>query len=244
MVVAYALASVFIVSVISLIGVIALSVNAERLRGILVYLVSFSAGAFFGDVFFHLLPEATKGGFTFNVSVYAISGIAFSFVAEKIIRWRHCHLPTTEEHPHPFAMMNLVGDSLHNFIDGVIIAASYLASVPLGLATTLAVIFHEIPQELGDFGILLHGGFDKKKAVLYNFLTALTAVIGALVTLYFGSPDMTGALIPFAAGSFLYIAGSDLIPELHKEAEMRKSVLQFISFSVGVGIMASLVSLG
>ncbi|MBI5354886.1 MAG: ZIP family metal transporter, partial [Candidatus Aenigmarchaeota archaeon] len=174
MVFVYALASVFVVSVISLIGVATLSINAERLRGILVYLVSFSAGAFFGDVFFHLLPEAAKNGFTFSVSLYAISGISFSFVVEKIIRWRHCHLPTTEEHPHPFAMMNLVGDSIHNFIDGVIIAASYLVSVPLGIATTLAVVFHEIPQELGDFGILLHGGFGKRKAVLYNFLTALT----------------------------------------------------------------------
>lgn len=240
----HALASVLAVSAISLMGAIAFSLNAEKLRGILVYLVSFSAGAFFGDVFFHLLPEATKNGFTLDVSFYIISGIAFSFIAEKIIRWRHCHLPTTEEHPHPFAMMNLVGDSLHNFIDGVIIAASYLASVPLGIATTLAVIFHEIPQELGDFGILLHGGFGKRKAMLYNFLTALTSVIGALITLYLGSSEMTGVLIPFAAGTFLYIAGSDLIPELHKEAESKKSFFQFIAFSVGVGIMASLLSLG
>jgi len=240
----YTLISVFIVSLISLIGILTIPLKDETLKKILLYMVSFSAGALFGDAFIHLLPEvAEKSGFGLKISLYVLSGIAIFFVVEKIIHWRHCHIPTSEEHPHPFVYMNIIGDSIHNFIDGLIIGGSYLSSIPLGIATTLAVIFHEIPQEIGDFGVLLHGNFSKAKALVVNFITALTAVIGAIFSLLLSSyvRNLTTFIVPFAAGGFIYIAGSDLIPELHKETKLEKSIVQLIVFLLGIFAMALLI---
>jgi zinc and cadmium transporter len=243
----YTLASVIIVSLISLIGVIALPFKADKLKSVLIYMISFSAGALLGDAFIHLLPEAVKAtGFTVKVSLFVLTGIGFSFTAEKIIHWRHCHMPITKSHVHPFSMMNLVGDTVHNFIDGMIIAASYIAGIPIGIATTVAVVLHEIPQEISDFGVLLHGGFTRKKALIANFLVSLTAVFGAVVGLLLTKfiPGMTGFLIPFAAGGFIYIASSDLIPELHKETEVKKSVMQLAVFMLGIIVMMGLLFFG
>ena len=238
----YSLISVVIVSLISLIGVWTLSIKTERLKTILIYLLAFSAGALFGDAFIHIFPEIGKGGFSIFSSLFVLSGIGLFFVIEKFIHWQHCHMPITEEHAHPFAYMNLIGDGLHNFIDGSIIAASFLVNIPLGVATTLAVILHEIPQEIGDFGVLLHGGFSKGKALWLNFLTALTAIIGAVITLIVGRSveNVSSFLLPIAAGGFIYIAGSDLIPELHKETEVKRSFMQLIAFLLGIGVMALL----
>ncbi|MFH0867974.1 MAG: ZIP family metal transporter [Candidatus Woesearchaeota archaeon] len=242
----YTLVSVLIVSLISFVGILTLSVKVERLKKILLYMVSFSAGALFGDAFIHLLPGVVKeAGFRLDISLYLMFGIGFSFIVEKFIHWRHCHIPTSKQHVHPFAIMNLVGDSVHNFIDGLIIGASYLVSIPVGIATTLAVIFHELPQEIGDFGVLIYGGFSKFKALFFNFITALTAVVGAIFALLIGSyvGNITFFLIPFAAGTFIYIAGSDLIPELHKEVKVGKSLLQFIAIILGVFVMLALLML-
>ena len=236
----YSLISVFIVSVISFVGVFTLAVNEKRLRQILIYFVSFSAGALFGDVFIHLLPEAVeKYGFVLNLSIGILAGIAISFMIEKIICWRHCHMPITKSHIHRFAYMNLFGDVFHNFLDGLTIAVSYLVSIPVGVATTIAVVLHEIPQEIGDFGVLLHGGFTKNKAMVYNFLTATTAIAGALIglSLSFYVENVTQFLIPFAAGNFIYIAGSDLIPELHKEVVLKKGFVQLMFFLLGIIVM-------
>src|SRR3989344_1270030 len=181
----YALVSVFIVSAVSLIGVITLSLNIEILKKVILYFVSFSVGALLGDVFIHLLPEIVEeNGFGLNISMYILLGILVSFVMEKIIHWRHCHHPTAKKHPHPFAVMNLIGDFVHNFIDGLIIGASYIISIPVGIATTIAVVLHEIPQEIGDFGILIHGGFSKGKALFLNFVTALSSVLGAVISFF------------------------------------------------------------
>ena len=242
----YSLASVLIVSLISFVGLLTLTIKADKLKKILLYMVSFSAGALFGDAFIHLLPEAVEEiGFGLNISIYVLLGIGFFFIIEKFIHWRHCHIPNSKENVHPFAMMNLFGDGVHNFIDGLIIAASYLVSIPVGIATTLAVILHEIPSEIGDFGVLLHGGFSKGKALFYNFVTALAAVLGAIVSLSISSyvENITVFLIPFAAGGFIYIAGSDLIPELHKEVKVKKSLLQFIAIVLGVSVMLLLLLL-
>ncbi len=235
-----------LVSLISFIGVVTLSMNAERLKQVLIYLVSLSAGALFGDAFIHLLPEIVEEtGWELSTSLAVLSGILTFFVLEKILHWHHYHLPHTKEQIHPFAMMNLIGDGVHNFIDGLIIGASYLVSIPVGMATTIAVGVHEIPQEIGDFGVLLHGGFSKGKAVFYNFLSALMAFLGAIVSLLLSTitGNVTTYLIPFAAGGFIYIAGSDLIPELHKEVKVRKSLLQFIAFVLGILIMFLLLGL-
>ena len=242
----YTLISVLIVSLLSFVGILTLSIKVDKLKKILLYMVSFSAGALFGDAFIHLLPEVVEEtGFGLNISFYLMFGIGFSFIIEKFVHWRHCHLPITKTHVHPFAIMNLVGDGVHNFIDGLIIGASYLVSIPVGIATTLAVILHELPQEIGDFGVLLHGGFSKLKALFFNFITALTAILGAVVSLLISSyvENITTFLIPFAAGTFIYIAGSDLIPELHKEVEVKKSLLQFIAIVLGVVIMLALLLL-
>jgi zinc and cadmium transporter len=223
-----------------------LAFSGKTLKKSLLYLVSFSAGAFFGDVFFHLLPElAQETGFTVQISAWILAGIVFSFLVEKVIRWRHCHTPTSEQHPHPVALMNLIGDVVHNFIDGLIIGASYLVSIPVGIATTAAVIFHEVPQEIGDFGILLYGGFTKAKAILFNFLTALTALVGTVLALGLGSSieGITMFILPFAAGNFIYIAGSDLIPELHDHVSVQVSVLQLLCFVLGIAVMALLLLL-
>ena len=240
----YTLSSVFIVSLISLLGVFALVLNQEKLKKILIYLVSFAAGTLLGGAFIHLIPEAfADGGEPAAISIYILSGIIFFFVMEKFVKWRHCHEVACDDHPHPFSYNILAGDSLHNFIDGMIIAGSYLVSIPLGVATTLAVIFHEIPQEMGDIGSLLHGGFSRAKAILYNFLTALTAVAGAVLVLAISAEalEMSKFLIPFAAGGFVYIASSDLIPELHKDTEPKKSFWQLVAFLAGIGIMMMLV---
>ena len=244
----YSLISVFVVSLISLIGILTLSVNIKKLRYVLIYLISFSAGTLLGDAFIHLLPEAIENfGLTLNISLSILSGIILFFILEKIIHWQHCHGTITENHHiHPFAYMNLVGDALHNFLDGIIIAASYLISVPAGVATTLAVIFHEIPQEIGDFGVLIHGGFSKSKALAVNFLSALFAVLGAILTLWLGSTiqNLESILVPLAIGGFIYIASSDLIPQLHKHADtIGKSLLQLLTFILGIAVMVALLIL-
>jgi zinc and cadmium transporter len=227
--------------------VLTFSLKEENLKKWLLYLVSFSAGGLFGDAFIHLIPEATKeSGFGTYVSLYILLGIIISFIVEKFLQWRHCHIPTSEEHPHSFAYMNLFGDAVHNFIDGLIIGGSYLVNIPLGVATTLAVVFHEIPQEIGDFGVLVYGGFNKSRALFFNFSTALTAILGAIVALTLGSliQGSVPFLIPFAAGNFIYIAGSDLIPELRKEEPgLLKSALQLTAFVLGVLMLFSLIFL-
>lgn len=234
-------------STISLIGVITFSIDIEKIRKVLFLLVSFAAGALLGDAFIHLLPEIVEeNGFTLSISIYLLSGIAVMFLIEKVVRWRHCHLPMDKQHVHSYAVMNLLGDTAHNVIDGLIIGASYLVSIPVGIATTIAVILHEIPQEISDFGVLIHGGYSRNRALFFNFITALAAVVGTIFALILSSSTeyLTIFLVPFSAGSFIYIATADLIPELHKEVAIRKSFPQFIAFLLGVGIMVLMLGLG
>ncbi len=241
----YTMGSVIIVSLISLIGVFFLSIDQKRLAKMLLFMVSFAAGALMGDSFLHLLLESVKGGMQPKISVFILTGILVFFILEKIISWRHCHIPTSEEHPHPVGIMNLIGDGFHNILDGMIIGGSFLVSVPLGISTTLAVILHEIPQEIGDFGILIHAGYAVRKALLFNFFCALTAVLGAALTLAIGleSESVSAFLVPFTIGSFLYIATADLIPELKKETDLKKSLLQLMFILLGSGVMGLLLLL-
>ncbi|MBI2140241.1 ZIP family metal transporter [Candidatus Woesearchaeota archaeon] len=242
----FTLTSVFAVSLISFIGILTLTMKEKGLKKFLLFMVSFSAGTLFGDAFIHLLPEAAESsGFTLSLSLALLAGIVVSFAIEKVIHWRHCHLPITKTHIHPFSYMSLAGDAVHNFLDGIIIAAGYLAGLQTGIATTVAVILHEIPQEIGDIGVLLHGGFTRGKALLMNFITALTAFLGAGVALALTKTveAIQPLIIAFAAGGFIYIAGSDLIPELHKELAAGKSFGQILFFLLGVGIMVGLLFL-
>lgn len=240
----YSLISVLLVSLLSFTGVLFIALRKEKLQKILLFLVSFAAGSLLGDAFLHLLPEAIEElGVGLEMPLAILVGLLTFFVLEKFISWRHCHIPTSKEHPHPVVFMNLVGDGIHNFTDGVVITASFLVSVPMGIATSLAVIFHEIPQEIGDFGVLIHGGFSKERALFFNFTSALMAVAGAVFTLFLGVRfvGLMRLLIPFTAGGFIYIAGSDLIPELHKETNLAKSLLQMLGLILGIGVMLALL---
>ena len=243
----YTLSSVIIVSLISLIGVFTFSIDHKKLEKALIYLVSLSTGTLLGDAFIHLIPEAYEDSENkLFVGLYILSGMLFFFIVEKFFHWRHCHHVPSEKHPHPFSYVILAGDTVHNFIDGLVIAASYLVSVPVGIATTIAVILHEIPQEIGDFGSLLYGGFSRAKALLFNLLSGMTAVVGAIVVLVINTNtlEMNNFLIPFAAGGFIYIASADLIPELHKNTEAKKSLLQIATFVAGIALMLLMLKLG
>lgn len=247
--------SVVVVSLISLIGIIALSMKQQFLSKFLLVLVSLSAGTLFGDALLHLLPEAVEeGGFTPLVSLSTLLGIVAFFVVEKLI---HMHLrcqpqkmhsphkyPLVHEpHKHHLGFMNILGDGLHNFIDGLIIAASFFVNIPVGIATTIAVILHEIPQELADFGVLIYSGFSKNKAILVNFFTATTAILGAILGIVISNSSelFLKLSIPFAAGGFIYIAGANLIPELHKDCKWKSSILHFAALIAGILIMYGLL---
>ncbi|MFA4833949.1 MAG: ZIP family metal transporter [Patescibacteria group bacterium] len=239
----YTFLSVIIVSLLSFIGALSLALNPEKLKKITIFFVSLSAGTLLGDSFIHLLPEMVKEkDYSPSVWLWVLGGIIVFFILEKIVCWRHCHIPTSIEHPHHLGPMNLIGDGLHNFIDGLVIAGSFLINPPLGLATTLAIVAHEIPQEIGDFGVLIHAGYSRAKALLFNFCSALLAVFGALIALLVGpqTENFSAFIIPFTAGGFIYIATADLIPELKKESRFWQSLSQLLSILLGLGIMFGL----
>ncbi|MFH1841458.1 MAG: ZIP family metal transporter [Candidatus Nealsonbacteria bacterium] len=236
--------STFSISLISLIGAVTLFLKEELLNKVLLVLVAFSAGALIGGAFLHLLPEAiekTGQGQVLNIFLYLILGFCFFFVLENFIRWHHHH---AKNHPNimPFSYLVLISDGIHNFIDGLIIAASFMTAFPIGIATTLAVALHEIPQEIGDYGILVYGGFKKVKALFLNFLSAIIIVFGGLAgfLLFDKIGESVIFLLPFAAGSFIYIASSDLIPEIHQRTVSKKSFLHFFVFLLGIGLMLTM----
>ncbi|MBA4388003.1 MAG: ZIP family metal transporter [Verrucomicrobia bacterium] len=238
--------SLVLVSGLSMLGILFVSISEKNLRKVLLLMVSFAVGGLFGDAFFELIPESYERlGTGLGTSSLILAGVLAFFVLEKFIRWRHCHEPDCEGHAKPVVFVNIVGDAAHNFTDGLIIGASYLVDFHVGLTTTLAVILHEIPHEIGDFGVLVQGGLTPRKAVIVNFLTAVVAVVGGAVALLIGSQNATFAnyLLPLTAGGFLYIAGSDLIPELHHDEKMSHAVLQLLCMVAGMAMMAVLVAM-
>ncbi|MEK7587032.1 MAG: ZIP family metal transporter [Patescibacteria group bacterium] len=245
-----AIMSVVAVSVVSLIGAITLSLQIARLKKIVFALVALAAGALFGDVIIHIIPKLFESGVAPKISgLFLLIGILTFFILEKFLHWSHqhemneCVEPGHNHPPMSLGKLNLTADGLHNFIDGLIIGASYLVSPGVGLATTFAVILHEIPQEIGDFGILIHAGFTVKKALLFNLLSASLAIFGTIIALMLGSQvTVFGTyLLAVAGGGFLYIAGSDLLPELQKTTEVKKSLIQFLAMLVGIGLMFALL---
>ncbi|MFA5362252.1 MAG: ZIP family metal transporter [Candidatus Omnitrophota bacterium] len=234
----WSLISTFIISAISLVGVFTLLIKKEILQKILFYLIGFSAGALIGGAFLHILPEVLEQTGSISVFYYIIAGFVLFFMLERYFFWRHCHEGTCEVHA--FTYLSLIGDGIHNFFDGVMIAVSFCVSPKLGIATTVAVILHEIPQELGDFGILVFGGFNVRKALFFNFISALTAILGALFGYFMADTIRNFSLfvLPLTAGGFIYIAASDLIPQLHKERDRKRSSLAFFAFLLGILFMA------
>jgi zinc and cadmium transporter len=242
----YTFISVAVVSIISLVGVLTLSVREEVLRKYIFVFMSIAVGALLGDAFIHLIPEAfAQSANPVFPSILVIGGILLFFSLEKLLHWHHHGEDHEEPSIHPVGKLILVSDGVHNFMDGIIIGASFMVSVPVGVATTLAVILHEIPQEIGDFAVLLHSGYTKRQALWLNFLSALTAVLGAVVFFLLGSVAEASAtwFLPIAAGGFIYIAMADLIPELHKTTEARYSLLQFFAVVSGVVAMIGLLFL-
>ncbi len=247
----YSITSVILVSLISLVGVFTLSINEKVLRKYTYLLVSLAVGALLGGAFIHLIPESfEKIQNSTIISLELIGGIILFLILEKFLHFHHhtgdvCENTKDGKHIHPVGHMILIADGVHNFIDGIVIGASYLISIEAGIATTIAIVLHEIPQEISDFGVLLHAGYTKAKALLVNFLSALTAIVGTIIVLFAGSSsqEFIRWLPPIAAGSFIYIAMSDLIPEMHKNKSVKESILQIVTVLVGVGMMLLLLVL-
>ena len=239
----YILISTFLISLIAFVGAALLFLKEELLNKILLILVSFAAGALIGGAFLHLIPEAIEGvgieeKSLLKIFLYLLFGFCTFFILENFIKWHHHH---AKEHPEikPFSYLILISDGVHNFIDGLIIAGSFIVSVPLGIVTALVIAFHEIPQEIGDFGILIYSGFEKIKALFLNFLSAITIVFGGIFG-FLLSERMGNSMIfllPFAAGSFIYIACSDLIPEIKHKVSPQKSLIHFFVFLLGIAVM-------
>jgi len=249
MVLLYAVVSTLIVSSIALIGITTLYIRPKVLNRLTFLAVGLASGAMFGNALIHLLPGATAIIGSNYAALAALSGIVIFFILEKLLHWHHHDHFDPSEHVHserevkPLGYLILTSDTAHNFIDGLVIGAAYLVSVEVGIAATIAVILHEIPQELSDYGVLLHAGFSKKKALLTNFGTGLTAVFGAVLVVAVGSASelLVAIISAFAAGMFLYIAGSDLIPELHKVPSRKNSFWQLLMMLLGIALMFSML---
>lgn len=240
--------STFLVSSVAFIGILTLVLKEELLNKALLFLVAFSAGALIGGAFFHLIPEAiekVESGQVLTLFLYLVFGFCLFFILENFIHWHHHHA-TLHPEIKPFSYLILVSDGIHNFIDGVIIAVSFLVSFPLGITTTLAVVFHEIPQEIGDFGVLIYGGFKKIKAICLNFLSGLLAILGGIIGFLLSEKigESIIFLLPFAAGNFIYIAASDLIPEIKQKLGFKKAFSHFLIFLGGLGLMLLLKFVG
>jgi len=240
----------FVVSLFSLVGIFALSLKEKKLHSILLVLVAFSAGSILGAAYFDLLPEAIELVEGSVVFIYVTLGFILFFFLERFIYWYHGHGHEADISAEiadraaskGFVYLNLIGDGIHNFVDGMVIAASFLIGFSVGLATTVAVIFHELPQEMGDYGILVYAGFKRGRALLLNFIVALVVVLGGISAVLFIETveALSGLLIAFSAGGFIYLAASELIPELHEEKSFKKSVVQFVTFILGIALIWSL----
>lgn len=230
----WAITASIIVSLISLIGIFALIFRGKFFDKIIFLLIAFSAGALIAGAFLHILPEALEQYPNNNVFFYVIAGFLLFFILERYFYWRHCHKGVCDVHA--FTYLNLIGDGVHNFADGLAIGASFAVNVHFGVITSLVIIFHEIPQEIGDFGVLVYGGFTKNRALLYNFISALACVLGTIIgyPLSENIKDFTIFLFPMVAGGFIYIASCDLVPEIHKQTSTKRVTLSIIAFLLGI----------
>jgi len=241
----YSLSGALLVSLVSLVGFLTLLIKKETLSHITFFLLSLAAGVLLGDAFFHLLPHAVEHNHSLhNSTILTVFGIVLFFLLEKLIRHHshHSHESSSElfgKSSSPIAQMSIIGDIVHNFIDGMIIGASFLISPAVGWGTLIAVLAHEIPQEFGDIGALVYGGYELKKATLINFLCALSVFPGVLLILSFGTfiEHSAAFLLPFSAGSFIYIATGNILPELNKEHSLPKQAVQILGIVLGLGFM-------
>lgn len=229
--------SSLLMSAIAMIGSVTLILRESTLQRIILPLVAFSAGSLVGGAFFHMIPAGlSQYGNNTSFFVWIIAGFSVFFALEQLLHWHHCHRAAASC-KQPLTYLILIGDGLHNFIGGLAIAGTFVADIRLGIMAWLAAAAHEIPQELGDFGVLVHGGWDKRKALLFNVLSALTFLAGGLLTYAVSFNMDVSFLIPFAAGNFLYIGASDLVPEIRKHTDPGVNITNFIAFLIGVSLM-------
>lgn len=230
----WAVSASIIVSLISLVGIISFLFNEKRINKILVLLIGFSAGGLIGGAFLHILPETLERYHDNNIFFYVIIGFIFFLFLERYFYWRHCHEGVCDVHA--FTYLNLIGDGIHNFTDGLLIGASFAVNIHFGLVTTMVIILHEIPQELGDFGVLVYGGFKKGRALFYNFISALACILGTVIgyPLSENIKHFSMYLLPITAGGFIYIAACDLVPEIHKQASTKRITASIIAFLLGI----------
>jgi zinc and cadmium transporter len=226
-----------LMSVIALVGSVTLLLSEATLNRVITPLIAFAAGSLLGGAFFHMLPAAlVEAPADPTVFLWALIGFALFFALEQFLHWHHCHRASTDC-KQPLTYLILIGDGLHNFLGGLGVAGVFLIDVRLGLAAWLAAAAHEVPQELGDFGVLVHGGWDRRKALLLNLASGLTFLLGGLVAYAASDRIDVGFLVPFAAGNFIYIGASDLVPEVNKHRDIRANVLHFASFIAGIALL-------
>ncbi len=221
-------------SLIALVGLFTLILKEATLRKIILPLVAMSAGALLGGAFLHMIPESI-GKFKTNqmVFIWVLIGFSIFFLLEQFIHWHHCHR-VPSEHKQPVTYLILIADAIHNLIGGLAIAGAFIVDMRMGIVTWIAAAAHEIPQELGDFGILIHGGWSKKKALIFNFISASTIILGALLAYFLSNYINIAFLVPLAAGNFIYIACSDLIPEIKHGCSIKNNIIHFIFFILGI----------
>ncbi|QDS91702.1 Zinc transporter ZupT [Roseimaritima multifibrata] len=224
-------------SVLSLVGGLTLILKKSTLERVMLPLVAFAAGALIGGALFHMIPNAIDEiGNTTSVYVWIAAGFILFLAVEQFLNWHHSHSPDAADRQ-PLTYLILLGDGLHNFVGGLFVGASFLVDVRLGITAWLAAAAHEIPQELGDFGVLLHGGWSKSGALTYNFFSASTFLLGGVIAYFASGTIDVSYLVPFAAGNFLYIGAADLIPEIKKTSKVSTNAEHFLAFSVGLGVL-------
>lgn len=238
MILANILLATLLVSLVSLVGVVFFFAKLKPEK-VSFYLISIASGTMLGGAFFHLIPES----FEHNTAAAGLigAGVFFFFILEKFLIWQHCHThPHAEAHHRPKgAAMVLIGDGIHNLIDGMIIASGFMVDLQVGWSVAAAVILHEIPQEVGDFGVLMNAGYSLKKAAWANVLSATLSVLGGLVAYFFlgALPVLQTWAVPVVAGGFLYIALADLIPQLHEHVGPKDGAIQVVLLALGFGVM-------
>jgi zinc and cadmium transporter len=230
-------------SAIALVGSVTLVLSESTLKRILRPLVAFSAGSLMGGALFHMIPASLTAMPVLAALRWVALGFLLFFAVEQFLHWHHCHRAFAECR-RPLTYLILIGDGLHNFLGGLSIAGVFLMDVRLGIGAWVAAAAHEVPQELGDFGVLVHGGWSKRGALLLNLLSGLTFLAGGLVAYAVSTRVEVSWLVPFAAGNFLYIGASDLVPEVNKSHSLATSVLHFVVFAAGLGLLLALAAGG
>jgi zinc and cadmium transporter len=228
-----------LMSALALVGSVTLLLKAATVERLLLPLVALAAGSMLGGALFHMIPAALVSMPVTQASIYVALGFLMFFGLEQFLHWHHCHRASAACRK-PLTYLILLGDGLHNFLGGLSIAGVFLVDVRAGLAAWLAAAAHEVPQELGDFAALVHGGWTKKSALLFNLLSGLTFPVGALLAYAASSRFDVSWLVPLAAGNFIYIGASDLVPEVNKQHSLVSSVIHFAAFASGLALMLGL----